>query len=64
MHYSYFSGRINMEKASEQYCLSYHNSQKAKEGVDETDTQVRVQMINKYRVKIVEMELYNVRNPP
>ena len=33
MHYSYFSGRIYVEKASEQYCLGYRNSQKAKEGV-------------------------------
>ena len=31
---------------------------------DETDTQVRAQMINKYRIKIVQRELYNVKNPP
>ena len=33
MHYSYSSGRIYVEKAPEQCCLGYHNSQKAKEGV-------------------------------
>ena len=33
MHYSYFSGRIYVEKTFEQYCLGYHNLQKAKEGV-------------------------------
>ena len=29
-----------------------------------TDTQVRVQMINKCRIKMVQKELYNVRDPP
>ena len=33
MHYNYSSGRIYVEKAPEQCCLGYHNSQKAKEGV-------------------------------
>ena len=33
MHCSYFYGRINVEKTSEQCCLGYHNSQKTKEGV-------------------------------
>ena len=33
MHYSYFSGRIYVEKTSEQCYLSKRNSQKAKEGV-------------------------------
>ena len=31
---------------------------------DGTSTQVRAQMINKYRIKIAQMELYNVRDPP
>ena len=31
---------------------------------DETNTQIVAQMINKYRIKIVQKELYNVRNPP
>ena len=30
----------------------------------ETDTQVRDQMVNKYRIRIVQRELYNVRDPP
>ena len=33
MHCSYFSGRIYVEKTSEQYYLSYRNSQRAREGV-------------------------------
>ena len=31
---------------------------------DGTSTQVVAQMINKCRIKIVQMELYNVRDPP
>ena len=31
---------------------------------DETDTQVRAQMINKYRIKMAQKKLYNVRDPP
>ena len=44
--------------------LAITTHRKLKRVSDETDTQVRVQMINKCRVKIVERELYNVRNPP
>ena len=44
--------------------LAITTHKKLKRVSDETDTQVRVQMINKCRVKIVEKELYNVRNPP
>jgi len=33
MRYSYFSGRINVEKTCEQCCLGYHNSQKDGGGV-------------------------------
>ena len=28
------------------------------------DTQVRAQMINKCRMKMIQMKLYNVRDPP
>ena len=31
---------------------------------DGTSTQVVAQMINKYRIKIIQKELYNVRDPP
>ena len=37
---------------------------KPKKVSDGIDTQVRVQMINKYRIKMVQKELYNVRDPP
>ena len=33
MHNSYFSGRIYVEKTSEQCYLNYYNSQEAREGV-------------------------------
>ena len=33
MHYSYFSGRINVEKTLEQCYLGYHNSQRTERGV-------------------------------
>ena len=31
---------------------------------DETGTQVMAQIINKWEIKIIQMELYNVRHPP
>ena len=37
---------------------------KPKKVSDGIDTQVRVQMINKYRIKMVQRDLYNVRDPP
>ena len=37
---------------------------KPKKVSDGTDTQVRTQMINKCRIKMVQRELYNVKDPP
>ena len=37
---------------------------KPKRMSDGTDTQVRSQMINKFKVKMVQRELYNVRDLP
>ena len=37
---------------------------KPKKVSDGTCTQVRVQMINKCRIKMIPRELYNVRDPP
>ena len=31
---------------------------------DETGTQVMAQIINKWEIKMIQMELYNVRHPP
>ena len=31
---------------------------------DETSTQVKAQMVNKYSIKMAQNELYNVRDPP
>ena len=36
---------------------------KSEEVADGTDTQVKSQMNNKCRVKIIQRELYNVKNP-
>ena len=37
---------------------------KPKKVSDRIDTQVRAQMINKCRIKMVQRDLYNVRDPP
>ena len=44
--------------------LATTTHRKLKRVSDGTNTQVVAQMINKYRIKIVQKELYNVRNPP
>ena len=54
-----------MKKTSEECYLGYHNSQKTKEGVsDGKGTQVRAQMINKCRMKMVQREIYKMKDPP
>ena len=37
---------------------------KLEEAADETSTRVAICMINKWRAKINEKEIYNVRHPP
>ena len=44
--------------------LATTTHKKPKSVSDMTDTQVRSQMINKYKVKMVQKELYNVRDFP
>ena len=44
--------------------LAITTHRKLKKVSDGTGTQVRVQMINKCRIKMVKRELYNVRDPP
>ena len=44
--------------------LATTTHRKPKKVSDGIGTQIRVQMINKCRVKIVQKELYNVRGPP
>ena len=39
-------------------------TEKLKRVSDETGTQVGAQKMNKCRVKMIQRELYNVRNPP
>ena len=64
MHCSYFSGRIYVEKTLEQYFLAITTHKKPKRVSDGTNTQVVAQMIDKCRIKIVQKELYNVKDPP
>ena len=44
--------------------LATTTHRKSKKVSDGTDTQIRPQMINKCRIKIVQGELYNVKNLP
>ena len=44
--------------------LATTTHRKPKRVSDGTSTQVRAQMINKCRIKMVQGELYNVRDPP
>ena len=44
--------------------LATTTHRKSKKVSDGTDTQIRSQMINKCRIKIVQGELYNVKNLP
>ena len=43
--------------------LATTTHRKPKKVSDGTSTQVKAQMINKCRIKIAQMELYNVRDP-
>ena len=63
MHNSCFTGRIYVEKTSEQYypgCTATHKE--LGKVADGTSTQVRVQMTNKWRVKIIQKRLYKVED--
>ena len=44
--------------------LATTTHRKPKRVSDGTGTQIRAQMINKCRIKMIQMELYNVRDPP
>ena len=44
--------------------LATTTHRKPKRVSDGTSTQVETQMINKCRIKVVQKELYNVRDPP
>ena len=43
--------------------LAITTHRKLEEVSDKTGTQVKAQMVDKCRVKMVEREVYNVRNP-
>ena len=44
--------------------LAITTHKKSKKVSDGTSTQVKAQMINKYRMKMIQRELYNIRDPP
>ena len=44
--------------------LATTTHRKPKRVSDGIGTQIRAQMTNKYRIKMVQRELYNVRDPP
>ena len=44
--------------------LTNATHRKPKRAFDGTGTQIRVQMINKSKIKMVQRGLYNVRDPP
>ena len=44
--------------------LATTTHEKPGEVSDETGTQVMAQIINKWEIKMIQMELYNVRHPP
>ena len=54
-----------MKKTLEQGYIGFPNAQKGLEGVsDRIGTQVKVWMINKWKAKIVENELYKGKDIP
>ena len=56
MHCNHFHGLIYVEKTSEQWSIGYYNSQKTRRGVWWGFFTLR-------RVKMIQRELYNVKNP-
>ena len=54
-----------MEKTLEHGYIGFSNAQNGREGVfDGIDTQIETWMINKWKAKIVENELYKDRDMP
>ena len=63
MHLTKLPGRIYVEKTLKQCCFGCRNSQKTWEVSDGTSTQLVACIINKWRAKINQRRLYNVRDP-
>ena len=74
MHCNYFSGRIYVattflaafmwRRHLNSTALATTTHRKPKRVSDGIGTQVRTQMINKCRMKIVQRKIYNVKDPP
>ena len=63
MHYSYFTGRIYVEKTSEQATLATATHKELEKVSDGTSIQVEVWMINKWRMKMIQKRIYKVKDP-
>ena len=59
-----FLAAFMLRRLSNSVALTTTTHRKLERVSDETDTQVRAQMINKYRIKMAQRKLYNVRDPP
>ena len=64
MHYSSFSGRINVEKAFEQCFQPPLSPENQKTVRKETETQVRNQIVDKCTMGLNKEGLYNGAKPP
>ena len=64
MHYSYFTGRINVEKTLNSAALAAATHKRLKDMSDGMGTQVGIQVINKCKVQMIRKDLYNVEEPP
>ena len=59
-----FLAAFMLKRPLNSVALATTTHKKPKRVFDGTGTQVRAQMINKYRIKMAQKELYNVRDPP
>ena len=64
MHYSSFPGRINVEKASEQYFQLLPPIEYYKNLLNRIDMRVEGWMKDKWTMEIDQRGLYNGRRPP
>ena len=64
MYCSYFLATFMWRKPLNSAALVTTTHRKPKKVSNGIDTQVRAQMINKCRIKMVQRDLYNVKDPP
>ena len=64
MHNSYFSDCIYVKRPLNSVALAIATHRKPEKMFNGTGTQVKAQMIDKYRMKMILSELYNGRDLP